>query len=153
MASAIRNNTPFSERLASQEVLAGVTVASISLNTRARLASADWSGDALAHGQVCVNDDGTFTQFGTGSSFSPSAILTLQCAPTNDADRDAWLTGLRLVLRGVPRNGDGFAIDALLEWSGQGNAAIADWLDKSTPAARWLAEGGWTANGTVTTGG
>ncbi|HYN82264.1 MAG TPA: hypothetical protein VES88_12230 [Gemmatimonadaceae bacterium] len=192
MASAMRAGASAgapvasSERLASQEVLAGIAIATISIDAVARLAaspSADgepgagdwWRSESAGHGQGHVGDDGSIPQFGAsmstchwpsgnaygGATFAANALLTVKPAVPGSPDelaRDAWLAGLRLVLRCVPRNGDGFAIDAFLEWEGQGNETIAAWLETWTGTLQWMAEGGWSAAGmtlpvTITPGG
>jgi hypothetical protein len=175
MATAIRDGATvgapvaFTERLASQEVLAGVAIASLAVDAAAHLwamtsppdgeaPSETWRIDAAGHGQGCVAEDGAITQFGastaswrealgntyTRPAFADDAILAM--SPYTPA---AWTVGLRLALRCAPRNGDGFAIDATLEWEGQGTDAIAAALEAWTGTLRWMAEGGWSATGTT----
>jgi hypothetical protein len=180
MATAIRDGAiagapvAFTERLASQEVLAGVAIAAIAIDAAAQLwattsppdgaaPSETWRVDGAGHGQGRVADGGAITQFGasvvswreplgntyTRAAFANDAVLLMQQSSTPSAT-DTWTVGLRLVLRCVPRNGDGFAIDAALEWQGQGTEAIAADLEAWTGTLRWMAEGGWSATGTTT---
>jgi hypothetical protein len=174
-----------SERLASHEVFAGVAIDAVSIDAVARLAASSsaggeadagdwWRSDSTGHGQGQVGDDGSITQFGASMStchwplgnayaratFAANAVITVKPAAPESSElaRDAWLAGLRLVLRCVPRNGDGFAIDASLEWEGQGTEKIAAWLETWTGTLQWMAEGGWSAAGmtlpvTITPGG
>jgi len=168
----------FTERLRSEEAFAGVVIASLALDVAARLwskpaddgggaASSWWRAEAAGHGQARVNDDGAFTQFGSAvsscswssgqsdgrASFTRDAAFSLRSGVPVSAEAtagDAWLAGLRLALRCAPRNGDGFAIDASLEWEGQASDAIAAWLEAWTGSMQWMAEGGWTAIGAPT---
>lgn len=175
LATAIRDGgtagTPvaFSERVASQEVLAGVAIAAMTIDAVSQLSAftsppdgaaptESWRIDAAGHGQGRVADDGTISQFGAGtvswraeldnthtrSSFARDAVLAMSAATA------VWTAGLRVTLRCVPRNGDGFAIDAALAWEGQGTETIAAALEAWTGTLQWTAEGGWSATGMTT---
>ncbi len=125
-----------------------------------------WRIDASAHGQAVVADDGSLSQFGAGlsalsgpagqgrcaaGSFTDTGILrsAVADAPRTNGDAllHAFLGGLGFTLRLVPRNGDGFGIDTIVEWSGAPSEEIAVWIEQNGGRLTWQAKLGWTASG------
>ena len=125
-----------------------------------------WRIDASGHGQAVVADDGSFSQFGAGlsalsgpagqgrcaaGSFTDTGILrsAVADAPRTNGDAllHAFLGGLGFMLRLVPRNGDGFGIDTIVDWNGLPSEEIAAWIEQNGGRLTWHARLGWTASG------
>lgn len=141
-----------------------VSVGAASAPDATAAARQEWRVRASGSGHVAVADDGSFGQVGAGTAtftapgggdvtrpvFASDAALRCAAAgatPSDDALRDAWLAGLALDLRALTRNGDGFGVDAVLEWNGTATPELADWIEASVTGVSWSARLGWSALG------
>jgi hypothetical protein len=128
--------------------------------------SAIWRLDASGHGQAVAAADGSISQFGAGlsalsgpagqgrcaaGSFTDTGILrsAVADAPRTNGDAllHAFLGGFGFTLRLMPRNGDGFGIDAIMDWNGPPSEEIATWIEQNAEHLTWQARVGWTASG------
>jgi hypothetical protein len=83
-------------------------------------------------------------------TFAPEDVLRCSAVagvPTDADSRLVFLAGLSVALRLARRNGDGFAIDAWLEWNGEPSEALATWMETSPPTVQWDASLGWATVG------
>ncbi|MGQ0641885.1 MAG: hypothetical protein ACT4P6_14135 [Gemmatimonadaceae bacterium] len=134
--------------------------------TAVTMPDATWRLDTSGHGQGVVAADGSISQFGAGLSalsgpagqgrctaagFTDTGILRCAVADAPRTNGDALLQsfigGLGLTLRLAPRNGDGFAIDAILDWNGQASQELASWIERPGTGITCEARIGWTAWG------
>lgn len=169
----------FAERLGTAEALAGIQLASVATDATAHVVlqvagvasdhtapATIWRVDGNVHGHAIVAADGTFSQHGAGMSglrgprvqasaatFSADCVLstaTFDAAEANGSEPPlALLAGLQFTLRLVPRNGDGFAVDATLDWKGLASDALARWIEEGTATLTWEAVLGWTGAGVL----